>query len=69
MLSKSDRERQTLYGFTHMGKINKQICKHIDIENRLMVTKDDGVGGRAKGVKVSHLCGDRWQLDFWWLTM
>ena len=34
-----------------MWKINK----HIDTENRLVVTRQEGGGGRAKGVK-GHTC-------------
>ena len=45
--NKPERERQMLYDFTHMWKINK----HIDKENRLVFTRGEGSGGRAKGLK------------------
>ena len=35
------------HDFTRMWKINK----HMDKENRLVLTRGEGVGGRAKGVK------------------
>ena len=48
---KSDRERQILYDLTHVWEINK----HIDKENRSVVTRGEGDGGRAKAVK-GHMC-------------
>ena len=47
----SDGAKHILYNFTQMWKINK----HIDKENRLVVTRREGAGGRAKGVK-EHKC-------------
>ena len=55
MLSKmSDRERQTLCDFTHMCKINK----HMDKENRLIVTREEGSEGEDERDKGAHTHGD-----------
>lgn len=40
-------QRQTLYDFTHMWKKNK----HMDKENRLVVTRGERGWGRVIGVK------------------
>ena len=46
--NKPERERQTLYDSTHTGKINK----HMDKENRLVVTRGRGVWVGTKGEVV-----------------
>ena len=48
---KVDRERQIQYDFTHLWKINK----HIDKENRSVVTRGEGGAWRVKGVK-GYMC-------------
>ncbi len=40
-------EKDKYHDFTHMWKVNK----HIDAQNRLVVTKGEEGGGRPKGVK------------------
>ena len=45
----SDRERQTLYDLTHVEG------KHMEKEDRLVITRGDGGVGRAKGIK-GHIC-------------
>ena len=50
-----DRERQTLYDFTHIWKIHK----HIDKENRLVITRGKGGGGSDQRGKGAHIYGDR----------
>ena len=62
----SDRERQTPYDFTHVWKINKQTKKHIDKENRLVVTRGEESRGRAKRVR-GHTCMLT-DTEYWWWT-
>ena len=53
--NKPDRERQTPNDFTHMWNINK----HMDKENRLVVTRGERVEGVGKRCKGPHMFGDR----------
>ena len=62
ILSKSDRERQIPYDITYMGNLkygtNEAIYKTnrlTDTENRLVVTKEEGVWGRG-GMRVWSWC-------------
>ena len=51
-ISKSDRERLTLYVKSkQINKQNEQTNKNIDTENRLVVTRGDGVQVWAKWMK------------------
>ena len=40
--------------------------KHIDKENRLVVTRGEGNWGEGEKDKRAHMDGDGWKLDFWW---
>ena len=40
--------------------------KHIDTENRLVVTRWEGWWGESERSKRAQLYGDEWKLDFWW---
>ena len=46
--NKPDRERQIPYDFTHMWKINK----HMDKENRSVVTRGKGLGVGKRGTYI-----------------
>ena len=56
MLNKiSQTEKDKLYDFTHMGKRNK----HMDKENRLVVTRGEGGGREGRRGKGVQMYGDR----------
>ena len=48
-----------------MNKPKKSKNKHIDTENRVVATREEGAwGGRAKWVNGINC--DGWKLEFWW---
>ena len=48
------------------GKIYNKNTKHIDIDNRLLVTRGEGSWGGGRMSNGNQLYGDEWKLNFWW---
>ena len=65
--NKSDRLRQTLQihscGLITSTKFKKQ-NKHIDTENKVVITSGERVLGEGEVVKGGPVYGDRWKLNF-----